>query len=282
MITLVSEWRDVTESLAVEGDVQGELSYSVTMEKFGQSVATGIESVPALLPHRVNGTGRRVFLIDFEPSVRHSLRTELSNSGYNVSEAGTAIDGIRRFADARPDAIILDIAVPDLDGVDVIRYLRESSTVPIIVLSVRHGETDKIAALDAGADDYLTKPFSPGELMARLRAALRRTHSTARCEVFSSGDLQVDLARRVVRVQGMRVQLTPIEYGLLQTLIRYAGRLVTYRELIREVWGWGAHDHDVHLLRVNISNLRRKLRRDPTHPRYIITVQGGGYRLRTE
>ena len=183
---------------------------------------------------------------------------------------------------ARPDVIILDLGLPKMTGTEVTRCLREWTEIPIIILSVREEEGEKIAALDAGADDYLTKPFGPGELLARLRAALRRASKQETNSVFNVGDLMVDLAQRQVRVAGADVQLTPTEYDLLKALVLHAGKVLTHRQIVREVWG-GAHYEDaLHLLRVNVSNLRRKLEADATRPRFIVTEPGVGYRLRTE
>jgi two-component system, OmpR family, KDP operon response regulator KdpE len=164
----------------------------------------------------------------------------------------------------------------------VTRSLREWTQTPILILSVREQESDKIAALDAGADDYLTKPFGVGELLARIRAALRRTNNNDTGAVFATGELKVDLARRIVRLNGQKVQLTPTEYDLLKVLIRHTDRVLTHRQVIREVWGGACYENEMHLLRVNISNLRRKLETDPARPRYILTEPGVGYRLRTE
>jgi two-component system KDP operon response regulator KdpE len=183
---------------------------------------------------------------------------------------------------ARPDVVILDLGLPQMTGTEVTRCLREWTEIPIIILSVREEEAEKIAALDAGADDYLTKPFGPGELLARLRAALRRASKQETNAAFTVGDLMVDLAQRQVRVAGADVQLTPTEYDLLKALVLHAGKVLTHRQIVREVWG-GAHYEDaLHLLRVNVSNLRRKLEADATRPRFIVTEPGVGYRLRTE
>jgi two-component system KDP operon response regulator KdpE len=181
----------------------------------------------------------------------------------------------------RPDLIILDLGLPDLDGVEVTRQLREWTHIPIIILSVREQETDKIDALDAGADDYLTKPFSSGELMARMRAALRHSAQADAEPVFSSDDLMVDLTRRQVKIRGEEVSLTPTEYDLLRILVQNAGRVLTHRQLLLQVWG-AAYESEAHILRVNMSNLRRKIEADPTRPHYIITEPGVGYRLRVE
>jgi two-component system KDP operon response regulator KdpE len=175
----------------------------------------------------------------------------------------------------------LDLGLPELDGVEVTRRLREWTQIPIIVLSVRDQEADKIAALDAGADDYLTKPFGIGELLARMRVALRRVSAPGVEPVFTTGDLTVDLGRRLVMAGGHEVQLTPTEYDLLRVLVTHAGKVLTHHYLMRQVWGVG-YDDEVHILRVNISNLRRKIEPDPSRPTYIVTEPGVGYRLRAE
>lgn len=225
--------------------------------------------------------GGRILVIDDEHGIRRFLRAALQNQGYQISEAGTGFEGIQYVPTVRPEIVILDLGLPDMDGLDVIRSLREWTEIPIIVLTVRSDEADKINALDAGADDYLTKPFGPGELVARIRAAMRRAHKPETSAVFTLGDLEVDLARHSVMLSGDKVQLTPTEYDLLKTLIRYTDKLITHRQIIREVWGGASYDDEMHLLRVNISNLRRKLEPDPARPRYILTEPGIGYRLRT-
>jgi two-component system KDP operon response regulator KdpE len=171
--------------------------------------------------------------------------------------------------------------LPDLDGVEVTRRLREWTRIPIIILSVRDRETDKIAALDAGADDYVTKPFGVGELIARMRTAIRHTMQPPSASAFTTGDLTVDLERRIVSVGGNEVQLTPTEYDLLRVLVLNAGKVLTHHQLLRQVWG-EAYDQELHMLRVNISNLRRKIEADPTQPRHILTEPGVGYRLRVD
>jgi two-component system KDP operon response regulator KdpE len=223
----------------------------------------------------------RVLVVDDEAPVRRLLRTALGPHGYQVIEAATAEEALVTAATARPDLILLDLGLPDADGTEVIRRIREWTQIPIIVLSVRGQEEDKVAALDAGADDYVTKPFSMGELLARMRVAQRHVVSSTDEPVFRTGDLEVDLAQRRVTVGEREVQLTPTEYAILRTLVRYAGRVLTHRQILREVWGPG-YEGDTHLLRVNISNLRRKLEPDSTRPRYIITEPGVGYRLRVE
>lgn len=227
----------------------------------------------------MNETGARVLIVDDEPAIRRFLRVSLSARGYAVFEADGGQAALSAIVADRPDLIILDLGLPDLDGIEVTRLLREWTRIPIIILSVRGQEADKIAALDAGADDYLTKPFGAGELLARMRVALRRAAQSGLQPVFTSGDLTVDLARRMVTVAGQEVQLTPTEYDLLRVLVTYAGKVLTHRQLLREVWGLG-YEQEMHMLRVNVSNLRRKIEPDPARPRYILTEPGVGYRLR--
>ena len=199
-----------------------------------------------------------------------------------MHEAASGEDALQVVPAARPDAIVLDLGLPQMTGTEVTRCLREWTDIPILILSVREEEAEKIAALDAGADDYLTKPFGPGELLARLRAALRRASKQETNSVFTSGDLMVDLVQRLVRVGGADVQLTPTEYDLLKALVLHAGKVLTHRQLMREVWGGAHYEDSMHLLRVNVSNLRRKIESDATRPRFIVTEPGVGYRLRTE
>lgn len=224
----------------------------------------------------------RVLVVDDEQGIRKFLRTCLTTQGYELFEAATGQAALQAVPASRPDVIVLDLGLPDLDGIDVTRALREWTEIPILILSVRDGESDKIAALDAGADDYLTKPFGVGELLARIRSALRRASKPANTAVFEAGDLNVDLVKRLVQICDRRVQLTPTEYDLLRALVRYPDRVLTHRHLIREVWGGACYEDEMHLLRVNVSNLRRKLESDPTRPRYVVTEAGVGYRLRTE
>lgn len=226
--------------------------------------------------------GARVLVVDDEHGIRRCLRACLANQGYDFYEAATGREALQSVSAVRPDLIILDLGLPDVDGIDVTRSLREWTQTPILILSVRDRESDKIAALDAGADDYLTKPFGPGELAARIRVALRRANKPATAAVFSVGELEVDLVRRTVRLNGEKLQLTPTEYDLLKVLIRYTDKVLTHRQVIKEVWGGASYEDEMHLLRVNISNLRRKLESNPTRPRYILTEPGIGYRLRTE
>ncbi len=224
----------------------------------------------------------RVLVIDDEPAIRRFLRVSLNANGYATVEAASGEEGLQLVPSVRPDLIILDLGLPGISGTEVARSLREWSQTPIIVLSVREQEADKISALDAGADDYLTKPFGMGELLARMRAALRRAAAHENGPVFSTGDLWVDLPRREVRCGEHKVQLTPTEYDLLKVLIAHAGKVLTHRQLVKEVWGGVSYEDELHLLRVNISNLRRKIEPDPTRPRYVVTEPGVGYRLHTD
>ena len=220
----------------------------------------------------------RILVVDDERSIRRFLRASLGGQ-YAVFEATTGEEALMAVAADRPDIIILDLGLPDMDGVEVTRRLREWTQTPIIVVSVREQEKDKIAALDAGADDFLTKPFGIGELMARLRAALRHTAQVDSEPVFKTGDLMVDFARREVLLADQPVNLTPTEYDLLRTLVKHAGKVLTHHQLLRAVWGI-AYEGETHMLQVNISNLRRKLEQNPARPSYIITEPGVGYRLK--
>jgi two-component system, OmpR family, KDP operon response regulator KdpE len=222
----------------------------------------------------------KVLVIDDEQSIRRFLRVALTSREYTVIEASTGQEGLSAAVNYKPDIVILDLGLPDIDGVEVTRLLRQWIQIPIIILSVRGSEDDKIAALDAGADDYLTKPFSLGELLARLRAALRHISQSQSEDIFSIGELKVDLARRIVTIADRGVQLTPNEYDLLKMLIAHSGRVLTHRQLLREVWG-KIYEEEFHILHVNISNLRRKIESDPARPQYIITEPGVGYRLKT-
>jgi two-component system KDP operon response regulator KdpE len=220
----------------------------------------------------------RILVVDDERPIRRFLNASLSGQ-YDIFEAANGEEALRSAAAERPDLIILDLGLPDLDGVEVTRRLREWSQTPIIIVSVREQENDKIAALDAGADDYLTKPFSAGELMARIRVALRRSVQSESEPIFTSGDLIVDLPQRSVSVNGQPVTLTPTEYDLLKALIKHAGKVLTHRQLLRAVWG-STYEGETHTLQVNISNLRRKIEPDPSRPTHIITEPGVGYRLK--
>ena len=221
----------------------------------------------------------RVLVVDDERAIRRFLRVSLSAHGHKVFEAETGHEGLASATANRPDVIILDLGLPDLDGLEVTRRLREWTPTPIIVLSVRDREEVKVAALDAGADDYLTKPFGVGELHARIRVAIRHATRSQEEPVFTTGGLRVDLARRLVTVAGREIALTPTEYDLLKALVTHAGNVVTHRQLLGQVWG-AAYEQDAHLLQVNVSNLRRKLEPDPARPRFIQTEPGVGYRLK--
>jgi two-component system KDP operon response regulator KdpE len=223
-----------------------------------------------------------IVLIEDEPQIRRFLRATLGSHGYRLHEAETGEDGLIEAASRQPDVVILDLGLPDVDGLQVIRRLREWSKVPIIVLSARGQEGDKVAALDAGADDYVSKPFAVGELLARLRVALRHAAAGESGEpTFTVGDLTVDQIKRQVRVDGREVHLTPIEYRLLTLLVRHSGRVVSQRQLLKEVWGPGQTEQ-THYLRVYMGTLRRKLEKDPARPRYLLTEPGVGYRLAAE
>jgi len=223
----------------------------------------------------------RVLVVDDEQAIRRFLNAALTAHGYEVFEATTGEEALTAAVGWRPDLIILDLGLPGIDGIEVTRRLREWSHIPILILSVREREGDKIEALDAGADDYLTKPFGAGELLARMRVALRRAAQPQATPLFRVGDLAVDLAQRVVTLAGEEVALTPTEYDLLRVLVQNAGKVLTHNQLLRQVWGAG-YGGELHLLRVNVSNLRRKIEPLPGRPRYIVTEPGVGYRLRLE
>jgi two-component system KDP operon response regulator KdpE len=223
-------------------------------------------------------SGLQAFIVDDEVQIRRFLRISLEANGYQVYEAENGQTALAEIPLRHPDLVLLDLGLPDMDGISVLKRLREWTQVPVIILSVRNSDEDKIAALDAGADDYLTKPFSIGELLARLRVAQRHAHPEAESVVFQSGDLQVDLSQRLVTVGGQEVKLTPTEYALLLVLIRHVGKAVTHRQLLREVWGT-EYAEETHYLRVYVGQLRHKIEADPTHPHIILTEPGIGYRL---
>ncbi|MGH7434543.1 MAG: response regulator [Polyangiaceae bacterium] len=228
-------------------------------------------------------SARTLLVIDDEPQVRRFLRSSLASTEYKLVEAATAEAGLAEAASHPPDVVLLDLGLPDLDGLEVTRRLREWTTVPIIVLSARGEEKDKIAALDAGADDYLTKPFSLPELLARIRVAERHSQQLddKKEVLFVLGDLKIDFAARVVTVAGEEVRLTPIEYKLLVTLARRAGRVLTYQQLLKEVWG-PRFATQKQYLHVYMGHLRSKLEGDPARPRFLVTEPGVGYRLKME
>jgi two-component system KDP operon response regulator KdpE len=223
-----------------------------------------------------------VLVVDDEPQLRRFLRAALPAQGYRLIEAETGRAALVEAAARTPDLVLLDLGLPDLDGVEVTRRLREWSAVPIIVLSARGQEGDKIQALDAGADDYVTKPFGTGELLARMRVALRRAATGENAEpVFRAGELEVDFATRRVHVGPREVRLTRTEYNLLALLARHAGKVLTHRQLLKEVWGPNAVS-ETHYLRVYMGQLRHKLEADPARPRWLLTETGVGYRLQSE
>lgn len=220
----------------------------------------------------------KVLIIDDENAIRRFLHTSLDAHGYAVYEASTGEDGLLQAVNVQPDLIILDLGLPGISGIEVTRRIREWTDTPILILSVQNQDSDKIEALDAGADDFLTKPFSVGELTARLRVAMRHVRKEETEPVYRVGKLCVDLAARVVTCADEEIQLTPTEYDLLKVLVQYSGRVLTHQQLLREVRGVG-YQTETHLLRVHMSNLRHKIEKDPTNPQYILTEPGVGYRL---
>jgi two-component system KDP operon response regulator KdpE len=223
-----------------------------------------------------------IIVIEDDPSIRRFLRTSLSTHAFNVFEADTAKQGIIEVGIRKPDLLILDLGLPDMDGVDVIKAIRAWSTVPIIILSARSSEQQKIDALDVGADDYLTKPFGFGELLARIRVALRhamRPQEQMQNDVFITGNLKVDLLNRVVSVDKKEIHLTPIQYRLLMVLVKNAGKVLTHQQILNEVWG-PSYKENAHYLRIYMSQLRQKLEADPTQPKLLVTESGVGYRLK--
>jgi two-component system KDP operon response regulator KdpE len=236
------------------------------------------------MPNSTAASGYRILMIEDDPGVRHFLRLALTSQGFQVSEALTGKEGLAHVADKRPDLVLLDLCLPDIDGISVTRRLREWTSLPIIVLSGKRQESDKVAALDAGADDYMTKPYGVEELMARIRVALRHTEQAA-MELneprYSVGDLCVDLVRRQVFMGEQEISLSPTEYSLLAVLVRHAGTVVTHRQLLREVWG-PQYARESNYVRIYIKHLRRKLGDDPMAPRYLLSEPGVGYRLSSD
>ncbi len=223
-----------------------------------------------------------VVVIEDDPPIRKFLRTSLTAQGFTVHEADCGRRGLVEAGGRKPDLIILDLGLPDMDGVEVVKLIREWSAMPIIILSARNTEQGKIEALDAGADDYLVKPFGLGELLARIRAALRRSAGNPeaiQAEVFNVGNIQVDLAHRWVRLNGEEVHLTPIQYRLLAVLIKHTDKVLTHQHILKEVWGPG-HAESSHYLRIYMSQIRQKLEEDPAKPRHFLTESGVGYRLK--
>jgi two-component system KDP operon response regulator KdpE len=232
----------------------------------------------------MSGPPATILVVEDELPIRRFLRPAIEAAGWRLVEAATAAAGILEATQACPDVLILDLGLPDTDGIEVVRRVREWSRVPIIILSARGQEADKVAALDAGADDYVHKPFNVAELMARIRVALRHAATLAQPgseSTIIAGDIVLDLARRVVTRHGAEVHLTPIEYKLLTTLARHAGLVMTHRQLLKEVWGPGQADES-HYLRIFVRQLRQKLEENPTQPKHILTEVGVGYRFKTE
>ncbi len=222
----------------------------------------------------------RILVVDDEKTIRRFLRGTLVAHGYNVFEAVDGAEAIKCAIYSYPDVIILDLGLPDMDGVKVVQKVRERSKIPIIVISVRESESDKVAALDAGADDYLTKPFKVGELLARVRAVMRRLLPESNETIFTVGKLSIDIGKRMVQLKGKQVHLTPIEYNILKMLVLNAGKVVTHKHLLKEVWNKTEDFEGIaHLLRVMMSNLRNKIEPDPNRPTYILTEPSVGYRL---
>lgn len=223
--------------------------------------------------------GHHILVIEDEQPIRRFLRASLSNEGYRVSETVSGAEGLRMASAQPPDLVILDLGLPDLDGQEVLKRLREWYTLPVIILSARDQEPQKIQALDSGADDYVTKPFGMGELLARMRTAMRHSlKSGPEATAITTGEIRVDLAARLVYRKNEEVHLTPLEYKLLVTMLKHAGKVLTHRFLLREVWG--PHDaQENHYLRVFVASLRRKLEDDSAQPRYLLTEPGVGYRF---
>lgn len=227
----------------------------------------------------------RILVIEDDPAIRRFLNVSLSSHDYQVTDAKTGKEGLMQAIQQPPDVIILDLGLPDIEGIEVIRQLRDWSSIPIIIVSARGQEKDKVLALDAGADDYVTKPFGISELLARLRVAMRHStmikSDTSADSLFIVGDLKVDLALRRVFVKDKEIHLTPLEYRLLATLVKHAGKVLTHQFLLKEIWGPSDVDQ-THYLRIFMANLRRKIECDPAQPRYLLTEQAVGYRLTDE
>ncbi|GJM73758.1 DNA-binding response regulator [Paenibacillus macerans] len=227
----------------------------------------------------ISKLGARILIVDDEPQIRKLLTVTLLAHQYSTYEATSGEEGVLQASLIHPDLIVLDLGLPDISGMEVLNRIRDWSNVPIIVLTAKDREEDKIAALDSGADDYVTKPFSMGELVARIRVALRHAAKSANEPVLRIGGLTIDLAQRIVEMNGERVKLTPTEYDLLKVLASNAGRIVTQRQLLQEVWGSHHDESESHYLRIYIGHLRKKLEEDSTQPKLIVTEPGIGYRL---
>jgi len=223
--------------------------------------------------------GARILIIDDEPQIRKLLKVTLQAHSFEIHEASTGEDGVYQASIVHPDLIVLDLGLPGMSGMDVLTRIREWAQIPIIVLTAKDREEDKIAALDGGADDYVTKPFGMGELVARIRVALRHVAKTVDEPILRFDHLVIDLAQRLVELDGNRVKLTPTEYDLLKVLASNAGKVVTQRQLLQQVWGGHHHESDSHYLRIYIGHLRKKLEEDPTRPKFIETEPGIGYRF---
>lgn len=222
--------------------------------------------------------GLRILVIDDEPQIRKLLNVSLQAHGYQLSAAANGQEGIQQAAAFKPDLAIVDLGLPDMDGKAVIQQIRDWSAMPIIILTARDQEQEKIAALDAGADDYITKPFGIGELMARMRVCLRRIATGDSEPILRCGGLAVDLLQRRVTVDDREIKLTPTEYELIKFMMQHAGRVLTHKQLLKAGWG-SSYEEDTHYIRIYIGQLRRKIEQDPAQPRYIITESGIGYRL---
>jgi two-component system KDP operon response regulator KdpE len=227
----------------------------------------------------MTATGAKILIIDDEAQIRKLLRVTLNAHGFDVTEAATGQEGLLQATMVRPDLIVLDLGLPDMTGMEVLNHIREWSQVPIIILTAQDQEQDKVAALDRGADDYVTKPFGMGEFMARMRVALRHIAKTQDEPVLKLGDLVIDLSQRLVELQGEKLKLTPTEYDLLKVLALNAGRVMTHRQLLKQVWGGSQYESDSQYLRVYVGHLRKKIEEDSTRPRYILTEPGIGYRF---
>jgi two-component system, OmpR family, KDP operon response regulator KdpE len=227
----------------------------------------------------VSGDGAHVLVVDDELQIVRGLRVILRSAGFDVEAAATKAEALDALALRPPDVMVLDLILPDGTGVEITEEVRRWSNLPILVLSAFGDEREKVRALDAGADDYITKPFGTEELTARLRALLRRAADSGSSPVVTVGELSVDFAARTVKRTGEEIHLTPIEFDLLRVLVQHRGKLVTHRQLLHEVWGPG-YEHEVHYLRVHIAHMRAKLEPEPSRPRYIVTDPGVGYRLR--
>jgi two-component system KDP operon response regulator KdpE len=227
-------------------------------------------------------TGSRVLVVDDDVAIRRVLKVCLSAAGWHVHESAVGYEALKAVTEVQPDLIILDLILPDMDGVDVVRRVRDSNQCPILILSVRGLESEKVAALDSGADDYVTKPFGTRELVARLRALLRRGRGTGLVRQYKCGRVAIDLVSHRTEVDGKEVRLSRTERALLQSLVRREGSIATHRQLVGEVWRGMYNESALHLLHVTVSNLRRKIEPDPLQPRYILTEPGVGYRLETK